>query len=78
MTGCTASGASDIAGASFAISSGPITFESIPSSWFTSARSAITNMARSVWARVRCPSWLKRRLKLSSAPRRSYSFTEAS
>ena len=41
---------------------------SMPSSWFTSARSAIVIMARSECARVKCPCCENRRLKSSSAP----------
>ena len=42
-------------GASFLISSGPITLESMPWSLFTSARQRMVRRAESVWARVRCP-----------------------
>ena len=67
MIGCVASSPTCIAGASFCTSSGPIRRESIPCSRLTSARLAITNIARSVCASVRWPHWLNSRLKFSSA-----------
>ena len=62
-------------GQSCAISPGSTTRLSTPSSWFTSARSVITTIARSEWASVKWPCCEKRRLKSSSADRRSYSST---
>ena len=67
MIGCTASSPTCMAGASRLTSSGPISRESIPYRRLTSARLAITNIARSVCASVRWPHWENSRLKSSSA-----------
>ena len=66
MIGYVASSDTCIAGASFWTSAGPITRVSMPPSRLTSARLAITNIARSVCASVRWPHWLNSRLKFSS------------
>jgi hypothetical protein len=71
MIGCSASSETRIAGASFCTSSGPMSRESIPAKRLTSARLAMTNIARSVWASVRWPHWLNSRLKFSSFDRPS-------
>jgi hypothetical protein len=70
-TGNVTSSPRYIAGASLAISSGYISRESIPISRLTSARSAMTKVARSEWASVRWPDWENRRLNSSSRERPS-------
>ena len=55
-----------MAGASRLTSSGPMKRESMPIRRLTSARSAITNAARSPWASVRWPHCENSRLKSSS------------